>query len=119
MPQTPLAKLIARSLDRDLHEVVVEARNAGKDWRQIARELTEASGVRVSRETVRSWGLGMTGAPAKRHRSRPGRRARWLDHAANVGITGCLAVAAMPALGLIGYALWAALTSIGALAGLR
>ena len=55
MRQTPLSRLIELKLGRDLREHVVEARNAGHDWRKIATDLTERTDVAVSNETVRAW----------------------------------------------------------------
>jgi hypothetical protein len=55
MRQTPLAQLIETKIGRPLAEYVADARNAGKDWRTIARDIQAETGVRVSWETLRSW----------------------------------------------------------------
>jgi len=43
---------------------------------------------------------------------RPGRAERWLDQAGNAGIVGCLLAATFPAIGLVGYAAWAAVHAL-------
>lgn len=53
--QTPLSQLLELKLDGSLRDHIHKARAASKDWRAIAAELTEVTGVQVSYETLRSW----------------------------------------------------------------
>jgi hypothetical protein len=55
MRQTVLSQLVETKLGRPLEEQIVEARQAGADWRSIASALTALTGMTVSHETVRSW----------------------------------------------------------------
>lgn len=55
MRQTPLSRLIEKTLGVNLREYVILLRSSGKDWRSIAADLTERTGEPVSHETVRSW----------------------------------------------------------------
>ena len=55
MRQTPLSRLIEVTLALDLRAHVIAEREAGKDWRTIATDLSERSGHSVSHESVRSW----------------------------------------------------------------
>ncbi|GEM_PF-5366809 len=40
---------------KSLRGLVVSARRSGRSWQSIADEVREATGVIVSRETVRNW----------------------------------------------------------------
>lgn len=52
---TALYELLQAKLGRDLRAHVVAARLEGKDWRTIAEDLTSATSVSISWETLRVW----------------------------------------------------------------
>jgi uncharacterized NAD(P)/FAD-binding protein YdhS len=53
---TATQNLIEVSLKgRSLRALVSSARRAGRSWQSVADEIREATGVIVSRETVRGW----------------------------------------------------------------
>ncbi len=60
-PQTPKALLVDRILaDRTgdgLHPTLVRLRRAGKTWPEIADVVSDLTGVRLSKESVRTWAL--------------------------------------------------------------
>lgn len=58
-PRTPTALLMDAKLRAEegdgLVEAVMRTADAGKSYREIAWWLEDATGIRVSHETVRSW----------------------------------------------------------------
>lgn len=55
MPPTTKYELIQLRLGRSLAVYLTEARRQGRHWRTIAADLSAATGVQVSYETVRNW----------------------------------------------------------------
>ena len=61
MRQTSLSRLIEIELGEPLRDYVIAARTVAgpldrqAGWRAIATDLTERTGLSVSRETLRSW----------------------------------------------------------------
>lgn len=62
--QTPLYDLVQTRLGRDLGELIVRALDAGRTWRDIASDVSAASGVKVSHESLRRWHKDRTEAAA-------------------------------------------------------
>lgn len=52
---TPLYDLVQMRLGRDLYAYLSEAQAADRDWRSIAADVSSASGVSVSYESLRRW----------------------------------------------------------------
>lgn len=68
--QSPAWKLMQVNLGRkDLARIITDARTSGTSWRKVADELATATGVRVTGETLRLWGvvLDQSVPPAARH----------------------------------------------------
>lgn len=55
MRQTPLSRLIEVTTGLDLRRHVLDEREAGRDWRTIADDLSARAGHKVSHESVRQW----------------------------------------------------------------
>ncbi len=52
--QSPLAALIQERIGED-PAAVIAREHPGKSFRTIAKELSDAAGVQVSREAIRRW----------------------------------------------------------------
>lgn len=52
---TPKYALVQTRLGRDLGTYLAEARAAGRNWRQIAADLSAVTSTPVTHETVRAW----------------------------------------------------------------
>ena len=53
--QTALYQLLTEHLDRDVIEVIVDARKDGESYAMLAGRLTYELGIPVSFETLRNW----------------------------------------------------------------
>lgn len=60
-PAHPLAQLAQLELDRPLIPWIRDTYNDLRSWDKTASALQDATGVRVSRETVRRWAAPTTG----------------------------------------------------------
>jgi hypothetical protein len=56
---TPSQRLAAVLLGQPVHEWIAGRRSAGRSWREIVEDLSEATGgqVVVVHETLRSWAI--------------------------------------------------------------
>lgn len=54
-PHTTKYQFIESQIDGTLKASVEAMREGGKSWRQIARTLSEQSGIDVSDESIRIW----------------------------------------------------------------
>lgn len=55
MRQTPLQTLLSDRLGRPLWDALDEGRAAGTSWRDLAEQITAATGQPISWETLRAW----------------------------------------------------------------
>jgi hypothetical protein len=55
--QTPLYDLVQTRLGRDLRGYIEDALAGGRTWREIGADVSAASGVTVSYESLRRWHL--------------------------------------------------------------
>lgn len=64
MDTTPSQRLATLHLGQPVHQWIAERRQAGKSWRHIARDLSEATNgeVDLTYEALRLWGTQDTAA---------------------------------------------------------
>lgn len=55
IPTTHTAQLLDLKLEGGLEEFVTFRRKLGVSWRNIARQIHDATGVAVTHETIRAW----------------------------------------------------------------
>lgn len=55
MRPSPTRRLLDHLISEGLDVFVADRRARGWSWRRVARDITDATGIDVSFETVRSW----------------------------------------------------------------